>query len=211
MNMNEITVIRPGIESSSEVEEAKRWFDSIPMDLRPWYAGISATLTPYLQERCQKVAISEPVVVKVDPFDGAVMQRCYANVETVVELFGGTSVIGWKIWHIPSVYYNFEHHCVWRTSDGKLVCVTPQLGDEEDILFLPQQEGTLDEIDAVIDSLRSDYFFVDADGDANAHQIVEFKKRQCKALNSNEKETAAYWSDKAADYLHRIMKKRRAA
>jgi hypothetical protein len=210
MKMNEIRIFRPDVEDSDEVKEAKHWFDSIPTHLRPWYAGISAIVTPYLQGCCQKVANGEPVAVEVDPFDGAAMQRCYANVETVVQLFGGMAVTGWKIWHIPSVYYNFEHHCVWRHPNGELICVTPQMGDEDEILFLPQQEGTLDEIDAAMPKLRQDHFFMDASGDGNANKIVECKKRQGRALMDNDKEGAAYWNGKAADYLQRIMRLRRA-
>jgi len=210
MKMNQFTIIRPDVENSDEVNEAKRWFDSIPTHLRPWYAGVTAIFTPYLRECCQKVADSEPVAVQVDPFDGAAMQRCYANVDTIVQVFGGAAVIGWKIWHVPGVYYNFEHHCVWRHPNGELVCVTPQMGNEEYILFLPQQEGALDEIDAAMPTLRRDHFFVDANGDNNAKKIVECKERQGKAFCENNNGSAAYWDSKAADYLHRIMKKRRA-
>ena len=178
MNLNEMTIIRPGFETTDEVDEAKRWFDSIPHRLRPWFAGTTAKLTPYLRECCQKMSDSEPVVVKVEPFDGAGMQRCYANVETVVELFGGTAVTGWKIWHIRHAYYNFEHHCVWRPPDGELVCVTPQMGDEQEILFLPQKEGTLDEIDAVMDTLRFDASLSSKRATAMPRRSLNAKRRK---------------------------------
>ncbi|BBB13965.1 hypothetical protein SPYCA_3223 [Sphingopyxis sp. FD7] len=50
---------------------------------------------------------------------------------------GGSIAYGWAIWHIPGLYFEAEHHGVWRNRRGDLLDVSPQLGDVSEILFLP--------------------------------------------------------------------------
>jgi hypothetical protein len=57
---------------------------------------------------------------------------------------GGTVCYGWAIWHVPGLYFEAEHHGVWRSRQGKLVDVSPQLGSVPRIAFLPDPGAIYD-------------------------------------------------------------------
>lgn len=69
---------------------------------------------------------------------------CFQNVERRVEERGGSSAFGWAIWHLPGLYFEAEHHAVWRNKLGNLIDVSPQLGDRRRLLFLPDESAVYD-------------------------------------------------------------------
>ena len=79
----------------------------------------------------------EPVYVENMCCDGAMMGRCYTNVATFCRQYGGEIQFGWMIWELPGVYITAEHHAVVAANDGTLLDITPSLGNEKRILFLP--------------------------------------------------------------------------
>jgi hypothetical protein len=101
-------------------------------------------LTPGLRAFCRAFTNSEPVFINSVPVQRAVGSFCFANVERKVRKSGGSIVYGWAIWHLPSFYYEAEHHAVWRNKFGNLIDVSPQFGGRRRILFLPDESAVYD-------------------------------------------------------------------
>lgn len=80
---------------------------------------------------------AEPIYVDHLQDDDADMGRCYVNVAAFCKRFGGEIQPGWAIWELPRIYMTAEHHAVVKLADGTLRDITPQLGNEKRILFLP--------------------------------------------------------------------------
>lgn len=78
------------------------------------------------------------------PSAGAVQSFCFDNVAQKMERAGGTVAYGWAIWSFPDIYFEAEHHGVWRNRQGKLTDVSPQLNSARRILFLPDPQATYD-------------------------------------------------------------------
>lgn len=53
-------------------------------------------------------------------------------------------VYGWAIWNLKGVYFEAEHHGVWRNRYGDLIDVSPQFADARKILFLPDSSAVYD-------------------------------------------------------------------
>lgn len=51
--------------------------------------------------------------------------QCFWNVREAVSKFGGEAVYGWQIHTLGDLYYQCEHHAVWRRPDGVLIDITP--------------------------------------------------------------------------------------
>ncbi len=80
---------------------------------------------------------TEPVYIKNMCCGEAMMGRCYVNVVAFCQQYGGETQFGWIIWELPDVYITAEHHAVVVANDGTLLDITPPLGNEKRILFLP--------------------------------------------------------------------------
>jgi hypothetical protein len=81
------------------------------------------------------IVVPEFVPVLIDPM--AKKEECFENVRIHIEKYGGEAQHGWAIWEWPKVYFEAEFHCIWRSTEGKLVDITPSEPPYPWILFLP--------------------------------------------------------------------------
>ena len=93
---------------------------------------------------CRTIAPATPVYVPVRPAPGAKFIHCFENSETAAAREGGEAVYGWAVWRWPGVWFEAEHHAVWRTAAGELIDVTPQTGDPARILVLADPSAPYD-------------------------------------------------------------------
>jgi hypothetical protein len=133
---------------------------------------VPSALTPALREFCASISPSEPVFVTSIPAPRAATSFCFENVALRVREKGGSIAYGWAIWHMPGLYFEGEHHGVWRNTLGNLIDVSPQMGGRKRLLFLPD-EG------AVYDPFAIRQNIMAPDGNAErARRITELGNRQ---------------------------------
>lgn len=105
---------------------------------------VPKAVTMGIRSFCRTIAEADPVFVRCRPDRDAVALECFDNVERKVTRAGGSVVSGWAIWTTPGVYFEAEHHGVWRRRTGELVDVSPQPRLPKRILFLPDPEAVYD-------------------------------------------------------------------
>jgi hypothetical protein len=130
------------------------------------------SLTPALLEFCAAIAPAEPVFVPSVPIKGALTSFCFENVAQKVREKGGSVAYGWAIWHRPGLYFEAEHHAVWRNKLGNLIDVSPQMGGRKRLLFLPDESAIYDPF-----ALRPNIMAPDGDSE-RARQMVELGNRR---------------------------------
>ncbi len=101
-------------------------------------------ITAEMRAFCRNIADGDPVFVRCRPDNDAVASECFDNVARKVGRAGGSVVSGWAIWTTPGVYFEAEHHGVWRRRTGELVDVSPQPRLPKRILFLPDPDSVYD-------------------------------------------------------------------
>ncbi len=93
---------------------------------------------------CATISAEAPRYVPVKPVPWGKLAYCFdTSVETARQR-GGSAAYGWAIWRWPGRWFEAEHHAVWRKPDGSLLDVTPQTGEPERILFLPDDDAVYD-------------------------------------------------------------------
>lgn len=105
---------------------------------------VPRAVTPALLEFCGSIAPIEPVFVPSIPPKRAATSFCFENVARRMKEKGGSIAYGWAIWHMPGVYFEAEHHAVWRNKLGNLIDVSPQMGGRKRLLFLPDDSAVYD-------------------------------------------------------------------
>jgi hypothetical protein len=105
---------------------------------------VPKALGPALIDFCRTISIDEPIFVPSAPPRWAKLSFCFDNVARKVAKHGGKAAYGWAIWHVPGVYFEAEHHCVWQDKNGNLIDVSPQLNRAPLILFLTVPEAVYD-------------------------------------------------------------------
>lgn len=95
----------------------------------------------------------QPVWVPVRTMRRAIPNECFENVQSKIKRDAGTIQYGWAIWEWENVLVEAEFHAVWRSPDGRLICVSPNDKNENNILFLPDDTRTFDGINRV-DNVR---------------------------------------------------------
>ena len=116
---------------------------------------------------CATISPCVPLYVPVDPAPDTRVAYCFDNSVAQAALHGGEAAYGWAIWHWPGRWFEAEHHAVWRRPDGSLLDVTPQTGDPERILFLPDPDAVYDP-----STFRPNVMAPDA-GNAFAREYIE--------------------------------------
>lgn len=96
-----------------------------------------AVLSQPLIALCEEIAPGGalPVYVDVRPLQGVPSKECFPIVEEHIRINGGTSVIGWSLWELPTLYIEAEFHAVWRAPNGSLVDIAPKPESTQRILF----------------------------------------------------------------------------
>ena len=105
---------------------------------------VPRALTPALLQFCAAIASGEPVFIQSIPVARSATSFCFENVARRVREKGGSIAYGWAIWHLPGLYFEAEHHAVWRNKLGNLLDVSPQMGGRKRLLFLPDDDATYD-------------------------------------------------------------------
>ncbi len=97
-----------------------------------------ARVSEALKMLCEKVSPGNtPEFIQVEPNANFIPDNCYPNVEQLVSERGGSSEFGWAIYEWPRIWFEFQHHAVWRDPEGKLRDQTPRADNEAVALFLP--------------------------------------------------------------------------
>jgi len=129
-------------------------------------------MTPALRDFCASIAPGTPVFIPSVPMRRGRASFCFDNVAERVREKGGEIAYGWAIWHIPGLYFEAEHHGVWRNMLGNLIDVSPQLGGRTRILFLEDPA-------AVYDAFAPRPNVQGADGDSpRAREVAELGNRR---------------------------------
>ena len=101
-----------------------------PAEVSRELADLSASLAPGV----------EPAYVMVHPTQGAPTNECFPLVDAAVLRDGGSRVLGWSLWELPSVFVEAEFHAVWASPAGELIDVAPKSRPVTRILFLPGKD-----------------------------------------------------------------------
>lgn len=103
---------------------------------RPVTPAVSSQLLIAL---CQEIVpgSAAPVYIDVQPLDGVPPKECFPIVEEHVSRFGGSSLIGWALWEMPTLFLEAEFHAVWKAPDNSLLDIAPKPEPTQRILFLP--------------------------------------------------------------------------
>lgn len=129
---------------------------------------------------CATISPETPVYVPVHPAAAAKPAYCFDNSVAQARAAGGEAAYGWAIWRWPGVWFEAEHHAVWRTPARDLIDVTPQTGEPPRILFLPDPEAIYDP-----STYRRNVMAADA-GNQAARDYIELVARRGDI-------TGAYW------------------
>jgi hypothetical protein len=116
---------------------------------------------------CRSISPHDPVFIPSRPGKNAVPSHCFDNSAAKVKRSKGSVMHGWAIWHVPGLYFEAEHHGIWRKADGTLLDVSPQIFDYDRILFLPDPDAVYDPA-----NIRDNIFVADGDS-AEALAVVE--------------------------------------
>lgn len=133
---------------------------------------VPRALTPALREFCASISPTEPVFVTSIPVSRAAASFCFENVARRAREKGGSIVYGWAIWHMPGLYFEAEHHAVWRNKPGNLIDVSPQMGGRKRLLFLPDDGAVYDPF-----AIRQNIMAPDGNSE-RARQMTELGNRR---------------------------------
>ncbi len=103
-------------------------------------------ITPEILAFCRdEIGQGLPLYIPVAPTPEAAPGQCYFNVLDEIERQGGEMQIGWLIWELPDMYLTAERHAVVDRS-GRFVDLTPAVGGERRVLFVPTDEDGIHRI-----------------------------------------------------------------
>jgi hypothetical protein len=101
-------------------------------------------ITEPLLAFCRAIAPGRPQFIPSKPSADAQPSACFDNTLLKITRAGGSIAYGWAIWSRPGIYFEAEHHGVWRNRRGDLVDVSPQFNGARKILFLPDADARYD-------------------------------------------------------------------
>jgi hypothetical protein len=93
---------------------------------------------------CCRISPEQPTYLPIRPAPAAIVSHCFDNVAAQILKYGGDIAYGWAIWSWPGVYFEAEHHGVWRSRTGELVDITPGGAGAKRILFLLDPSAVYD-------------------------------------------------------------------
>lgn len=95
-------------------------------------------LTGKMVEFCE--TIGKPgaaVYIPFYPEDGIKIYDCMGAVKQKIMRDGGRACYGWVIWQWANMILEAVAYIMWKGDDGRLIDVTPEKGDYESVLFIP--------------------------------------------------------------------------
>jgi len=97
-----------------------------------------AVLSAPLLALCREIVprSNPPDYVNVRLVQGVPTNECFPIVKDRIRTEGGTAVIGWSLWEMPTLFIEAEFHAVWRSPDGSLLDIAPKANPTRRILFL---------------------------------------------------------------------------
>jgi hypothetical protein len=84
----------------------------------------------------------ELVELHTQPESHCRIGECISNVEMQVALRGGSIQYGWLLWQCQEYFLEGEFHAVWKSPEGELVDITPQMSRAK-ALFIAVPNMTL--------------------------------------------------------------------
>ena len=97
-----------------------------------------AVLSRPLAALCEQlVPGGSPLYVDVVPVPGAPVEECFAIVDDRIRREGGSSVIGWALHELPTLFIEAQFHAVWQPPQGALLDITPKTVPSQRSFFLP--------------------------------------------------------------------------
>ncbi len=111
--------------------------------------------SPILQ-LCREINGNELTYIPVKSSKKSEVMECFHNVKNHIEKNGGKIQFGWAIWEWLNVLIEAEFHTVWISPDNKLLDVTPNIYNQSEILFLPDDSKGFKDIEnhKRIDNIR---------------------------------------------------------
>lgn len=101
-------------------------------------------LTGALRAFCRSISPEQPRFIRSKPPASARPSQCFDNVAHQISKKGGSLAYGWVIWHLEGVYFEAEHHGIWKSPSNEFLDVSPQLNAYPKILFLPDPAAVYD-------------------------------------------------------------------
>lgn len=119
----------------------------------------TARLTADLSERCSTELGAAPVEVRRAVASDAKPLRCFWNVAAHVDRHGGGIVFGWSIHEWPHLFWEAQHHGVWRSPDGELVDITPPAAPGGTVTLFVEDQASAFELDSGFSGPEDDQRF----------------------------------------------------
>lgn len=105
---------------------------------------VPSRITEPLLAFCRTIAPARPRFIPSKPSADAQPSACFDNTARKIDRAGGSLESGCAIWSLHGIYYEAEHHGVWRNRRGDLIDVSPQINGSRRILFLPDPDADYD-------------------------------------------------------------------
>ncbi len=121
----------------------------------------------------------DPIYIECAPEKGAKINDCFSIVEKRVSSHGGSSVFGWQIWK-EKFLVEAEFHAVWRTTDDKLVDISPKADPQRRILF------AIDD-DAIYEGKQVDNVRLNIIGNRLVDDLIEVSEAMFRLLNRGDR------------------------
>lgn len=83
---------------------------------------------------------SQPLFVKVEKAEKSETLNCFVNVRKYAKKHSGHMQHGWSIYEIPGKILEAEFHCVYKSTKGDLIDISPNLLKKDKVLFLPDKK-----------------------------------------------------------------------
>lgn len=143
--------------------------------------------------------------------------QCFLNVHHQIKKNGGTAIFGWypsplTIFNNPKLIVPFIHHCVWKSPDGQMYDITPQIISYDPILglkttfaetihFLPNPDATLLQIDGKFKARPTEYLARYSDPNKRLAKAIEYLKIADKKVDEKDPTGERYWLDRVGQIL----------
>lgn len=114
--------------------------------------GYIDSINKKLPELLTKISAKHhPIVVSIQPENGATVNNCFNNVFKKVVQSGGSVCYGWAIRPLKYMI-EAEKHAIWKTEDGNYLDITPTIQPVKQTLFVIDKDFVYS--GQVVDNIR---------------------------------------------------------